>query len=323
MLYRYRGDLECAKMALPSLLRYIKYLTTRMDDRGLLEFGLGDWCSPANRFFPVNQYRGPLVVTDSLITMEICERTAFLFDKVGDKENAEFCANIAASIKEAVRKHLINFETMTAYGVGTATPGSQTSQAMAIAYGIFTEEEKPEAVKVLVRKLKEEHDHIDTGVLGARVIFHVLSENGYADYAYKVMTDPVFPSYGEVARRGDTAFPEAFMPLDYSHGVPSLNHHFFGDVSAWFIKAIAGINVNPDANNIHYVKIAPHFIADLTHAEAYHIAPDGKIEVKWERSGENEITLTAVIPENMSFDLELCDGWTVKEKKGNTYIITK
>jgi alpha-L-rhamnosidase len=194
---------------------------------------------------------------------------------------------------------------------------------MAIFYNIFTEEEKPEAVKVLIRKLKEEHDHLDTGVLGARVIFHVLSDNGYADYAYKIMTDPVFPSYGEIARRGDTAFPESFIPLDYSYGVPSLNHHFLGDVSGWFFKAIAGININPDADNVHYVKIAPHFITDLTHAEAYHNSPDGKIEVKWERTGENEITLTLVVPEAMTFDMILDDGWTVSEQSGNVYKLVR
>ena len=323
MLYRYRGDIECAKSALPSLLRYVKYLTTRIDDRGLLEFGLGDWCSPVERFVPSFQYRGPLVVTDSILAMDICEKTAFLFDKTGDKEGAEFCSNVASSLKKAIREHLIDFNTMTAYGLGTCTPGSQTSQAMAIFYGIFTEEERPEAVKVLVRKLKEEKDHIDTGVLGAKVIFHVLSDNGYADYAYKVMTDPVFPSYGEVARRGDTAMPECFMPYDFSNSVPSLNHHFFGDISAWFIKAIAGINLNPDAENIHYVNIAPHFISDLTHAEAFHVAPDGKIEVKWERIGENQITLNLTIPENMTYDLTLSDGWTVKEQNGTVYTVVK
>lgn len=323
MLYRYRGDLTAARIILPSLVRYADYLTTRTDEKGLLAIGLGDWCSPVNRFFPKDQYRAPLIFTDSVIAMDICEKTAFLLNKAGMKDEAKHVGKIASGFRTAVRENLIDLDTMTAYGVGTATPGSQTSQAMAIFYNIFTEDEKPEAVKVLVRKLKEEHDHLDTGVLGARVIFHALSDNGYADYAYRVMTDPVFPSYGEIARRGDTAFPESFMPLDYSYGVPSLNHHFLGDVSGWFIKAIAGINLNPDAENIHYVKIAPHFISDLTHAEAYHVAPDGRIEVKWERTGENEIALTLTVPDEMSFDLTLDDGWTVSEQNGNVYKLVR
>ena len=323
MLYRYRGDLEAAKTALPALVRYADYLTTRVDEKGLLAIGLGDWCAPYNRFFPSYQYRAPLCFTDSVIAMDICEKTAFLLDKVGMTEEAKHVSEIAANFKAAVRNNLIDFDTMTAIGIGTATPGAQTSQAMAIFYNIFTEEEKPEAIKVLIRKLKEESDHLDTGVLGARVIFHVLSDNGYADYAYRVLTDPVFPSYGEIARRDDTAFPENFMPLDYSWGAASLNHHFLGDVSGWFIKAIAGINLNPDAENIHYVKIAPHFITALDNAEAYHIAPDGRIEVKWVRVSENEITLTLTVPDAMTFDLALTDGWRVAENNGNTYKLVK
>ena len=323
MLYRYRGDLECAKAAMPYILRYIKYIEALVSERGLIEYGFGDWCVPSKRFPPEWLPRGPVSVSGSIITKDICDMAALLFDKLGDKENAKYCRAFSSSLRESVRKHLIDFETMTVLGPRPTSPGSQTSQAMAIYYGIFTEEEKPEAMKVLIRKLKEEKDHLDVGVLGARVIFHVLSDNGYADYAHKIIIDPVFPSYGEIVKRGDTALPEDFLPLDHSDGVSSLNHHFFGDISAWFIKAIAGINLNPNAENIHYVKIAPHFISDLTHAEAFHVAPDGKIEVKWERIGENEISLNLTIPENMTYDLTLSDGWTVKENNGGSYVIVK
>ena len=53
------------------------------------------------------------------------------------------------------------------------------------------------------------------------------------------------------------------------------------------------------------------------------IYPDGKIEVKWERTGENEITLTLVVPEAMTFDMILDDGWTVSEQSGNVYKLVR
>ena len=320
MLYRYRGDLECAKEAFPALWRYVNYLTTRTDERGLIAIGLGDWCAPYTFYKPTYKYRSPLVFTDSVISMDICEKTAFLFEKAGQKPQADFCRTVANNFKAAIREHLIDLDTMTAIGVGTATPGTQTSQAMAIFYNVFTEEEKPEAFRVLLRKLAEENDHLDTGVLGARVIFHVLSDFGYADYAYKIMTDTEAPSYGHFVARGETALPEHFLRYDQS--VSSLNHHFFGDVSAWFIKSICGINLNPNADNIHYLKIAPHFISALDYAEAYHIAPDGKISVKWERKGDT-VELYLEAPSTMQLELVPDFGWKVISQDSGKYVFGK
>ncbi len=320
MLYRYRGDLECAKVALPGLLRYVHYLTTRADERGLIAIGLGDWCAPYKFYKPDYKYRAPLVFTDSVISMDICEKTAFLFEKTGQLPQAEFCRRVANDLKQAIREHLVDLDTMTAIGVGTATPGAQTSQAMAIFYNVFTEEEKPEAFKVLLRKLAEENDHLDTGVLGARVIFHVLSDFGYADYAYKIMTDTEAPSYGHWVARGETALPEDF--LRYDQHVNSLNHHFFGDVSAWFIKSICGINLNPDADDIHHLKIAPHFISALDSASAYHIAPDGKIAVEWTRK-DNIVELTIEAPKTMWTELVSDFGWEMKSQSNGKYIFEK
>ena len=53
------------------------------------------------------------------------------------------------------------------------------------------------------------------------------------------------------------------------------------------------------------------------------VAPDGRIEVKWERTSENEISLNLTIPENMTYDLALSDGWTVKGNNGGSYVIVK
>ena len=173
---------------------------------------------------------------------------------------------------------------------------------------------------MLHRKLREENAHLDTGVLGARVIFHVLSEFGYADYAYKIMVDPEAPSYGHWVARGETALPEDF--LRYDQHVNSLNHHFFGNVSAWFIKSVCGINLNPDANDIHFVRIAPHFLSALDHAKAYHIAPDGKIAVEWTKTdGRAELTLE--VPASMKFEFVPDFGWSIESEASNKYILVK
>ncbi len=318
-VYRYRGDKKIVEESLTALFRYVNYLTTRVDDRHLLAIGLGDWCAP---YGP----RSPLIFTDSVISMDICEKTAYLHEVCGMTAQADFCREVAAKFRAAVREHLIDWSSMTAIGEGTPTPGCETSQAMAIFYNIFTEEEKPAAYKVLLDKIHEQNDHLDTGVLGARVIFHVLTAFGDSDLAYKMIVDPTYPSYGVFAARGDTSLPEDFATDD--RGVNSRNHHFFGDISAWFFKAICGINYNPDADDLTRADITPHFVTGLSHAEAFHECPMGKIAVKWERTDDNTIKLDVTYPAGMHGKL-VFDGWTCvcgkkeTEAKSGSYVLKR
>ncbi|MBO5671018.1 MAG: family 78 glycoside hydrolase catalytic domain, partial [Clostridia bacterium] len=299
-VYRYRGNKQIVEQTLTALFRYVNYLTTRVDENHLIAIGLGDWCAP---YGP----RSPLIFTDSVISMDICEKTAFLHELCGRDAQATFCREIAERFHRAIRKHLIDFDTMTAVYEYTTTPGSQTSQAMGIYYNIFTDEEKPLAYKVLLEKLHEQDDHLDTGVLGARVIFHVLTAFGDSDLAYRIITKRTYPSYGALIEHGDTTLTECFS-VDGKQ-IDSRNHHFFGDISAWFIKAICGIQYNPCANDLSHVDITPHFLSDLTHASAYHECPMGKISVKWEKTDDGGVTLTTEIPDGMHGTI-LLEGYT-------------
>jgi len=106
----------------------------------------------------------------------------------------------------------------------------------------------------------------------------------------------------------------------HENGVSSMNHHFWGDISAWFIKRIAGICLNPDKHNVNELKIAPAFISALDNASAYHMAPSGKILSSWVREGENVI-LTLEIPAGINASAELEAGYTFEDLK-NTKSVT-
>jgi len=284
--FKYRNDIEILKENATAIFRYVHYLTTRMDKNNLIEIGLGDWCSPAQP-----EHKAPLILTDSIISLDFCKKAAFIFEQLDMQEQKGFCETVADRLRTAIRERLININTMTAAG------NCQTSQSMAIFYDVFEKSEKEKAFKVLLNQIKENDNHIDTGILGARVIFHVLSFFGYSDLAYEMITVPTAPSYGEWVQRGETSLPESFakdaLRLD------SGNHHFFGDISSWFIRTIGGINLNPYDKDANRVDIQPHFIKKLTHAQAYHIAPAGKISVQWIREGDT-IKLIVSIPEEMT-----------------------
>ena len=228
-------------------------------------------------------------------------KAAFLLEVIHMPLERDFAEALAKSLRESIRKHLVDFSAFCVKG------NCQTSQAMAIFYGVFTKTEAVNGFQQLLKFIHAEDEHMDTGILGARVLFHVLSEFGYSNLAYRMITRTDFPSYGNWIVRGATSLWEEFQPENAV--VTSRNHHFFGDVSHWMIKQIAGIRYNPSGSDGAKAVIHPHFIDALTFAQASHETPHGKLNVYWVRRND-EIFFFIRKPHNIMLMLELDAGYT-------------
>ena len=296
-VYLYRGDKTILEESAASILRYLHYLTTRVNEEGLIKIGLGDWCPPARGS---DQYKAPLEFTDTVLSMDIAEKAAYIFGVLGMAPQQTFAASLAAQFRAAVRERLVDFSTMTAAG------NCQTSQAMALFYGVFEPGERPAAFDRLLRLIEEQDGHMDTGVLGGRVIFHVLTDFGRSDLAFNMIVRPDFPSYGNWVARGATSLWEDFQPE--GGDVTSHNHHFWGDISRWFIQALAGIRFNPHRRSLLEADIRPSFVPQLDSASGFHLAPAGKIASSWVREG-GEIRLTVEFPADMTGRISLEPGY--------------
>ena len=297
--YKYRGDKKILEENADAIFRYLNYISGKRDENGLIAIGLGDWLHP-NR--DAGSPKCPLIVTDSIISMAICDMAAFIFGELGRKAQSKFAQTLKNEFREAIRDNLVDFNKMSVLS------DSQTALSMAIYFGVFEKGEVPFAVRRLVEVIHQFNDLLDGGFIAGRFMFHVLSDNGYADLAYKMIVGPAFPSYGYWLSKGATSFWEDFYPESNN----SMNHHFWGDISAWFIKAIAGIKLNPENNNIRRVDICPNFISDLSFAEGWHESPEGRITVRWDKSGD-EAEIKISVPESMKGRLYLPDGWITQE----------
>lgn len=315
--YKYCGDRQMLEELAAPLMRYLNYLFTRLDGKGLIAIGLGDWCQVG---LIEDQFKTPLVVTDTILTCDIAEKAAFIYGELGMEAQKRFALSLAERTRDAFRGNLIDKASLTVEG------GTQTGQAMALFYGMFTDEEKARALDVLVKYIHEADDHFDTGVLGGKVIYRVLAENGYVDLAYKMITRPDYPSYGNWIARGATTLWEAFYPENGR--ILSLNHHFWGDVSAWFYIYLAGMKINPTCRDTTEVDIKPCFAEALSEVSAYHDMPDGKISVSWNRNG-GKITLAIEAAEKLHGKIGLPagyafeDGDTEKELKSGNYTVIR
>ena len=313
-MYRLRGDLEPAKDCADSMLRYLSYISQKRRTDGLLAIGLGDWLQP---YKGAGDPDSPLYVTDSVIAMYICNKSAKLFEALGMEIHRQFAQNLACSFKEAIRENLIDFSTMS------VRSRCQTSQAICIYYGVFEKSEIPEAGRRLVELCHEKGDRFACGMIGLRVLFHVLSDLGEGNLAYKMITREDFPSYGNFIKRGLTALPEDFRPEGENDTPNSLNHHFFGDIVSWFIQRVAGIKVNPRLYGCNDFDIAPDFIDALDYAKAHYDAPCGTVKVEWKKNG-NSICLSVECPDAATGFIVMPAGWhfvcenTDRELHGST-----
>lgn len=138
-----------------------------------------------------------------------------------------------------------------------------------------------------------------------------------------MITRPDYPSYGNFVERGLTALPEDFLRTDEFPN--SLNHHMFGDISAWFIEYVGGIRVNPYLKDPSEVSVSPVFIEKLNSASAHYETVGGNISVKWERLYSG-IRLTVEKDDGVHGEIRLTggfafenDGGSVTELKSGVY----
>lgn len=300
--YIYRGDKEILEELSIPLMRYLNYLFSRLDEKGLMEIGLGDWCQPGRN---EGDYETPLVVTDTILTYDIAVKAAFVYEVLEQEPQRQFALALAEKVKTAFRENLLGKQS------GAVKGNTQTGQAMAIFYGLLTDEEKPKAFKLLLKYIDEADGHFKTGVLGGRVIYRVLAENGEVDLAYNMIVRPDYPSYGNWVKRGATTLWEAFHPENGP--VLSLNHHFWGDISAWFYTYLSGMRINPTGKDVTNVNIMPLFPEKLNSVSAYHDLRDGRISVAWERTSDQSITLKIEAAEKLHGKIVLPEGFTFSD----------
>ncbi len=290
-VWRLRGDTRAIAVTADAMLRYLAYIRTRRSADGTVAIGLGDWVPVGKK---PNRYDTPLVLTDSIMVTDMANKAAVMLAVIGRKKDAAIAAALRDEMLASIRGVLLD---KTA---GRLANGTQTAQAMGLYYGIFLPEERRKAFGLLMTRIRENNGRFDCGFLGLHVLFHVLSEFGEGETAYRMITGKEFPSYRNLLDRGETAMVEAFQP----EGGPecgSHNHHFLGDAVRWFFRSLAGLEIV----NCRRIRVSPLFVRELDSAEASYELPGGNAAVAWRRCG-SRILLTVTHPADVSCDIN-CD----------------
>lgn len=290
-IYRYDGRTDVIRENADMIERYLHYISSRADFRGLIACGLGDWCQPRADGAPISS---PLEFTDSVQVLEMAGKSALMLDAIGRADGADFARSLEKKMRSAIKEHLIDKKNAIAAGA------CQTSQALAIRFGLFDKCDEERAYSALIDMIKAKDNHHDCGMIGLRHIFHVLFEGGDADLAIKMITRDDAPSYGNMIKLGGTALFESTVPNGLNE---SQNHHFFGDILHLFIAKLVGIRVNPTLTDPKSAVIYPIIPSSVSHASASYDFPEGKLSVRWQKNADDAIRVEFSVPNGIKAQL--------------------
>jgi alpha-L-rhamnosidase len=286
-IYLFYGDSQLLRKCYDNIKRYVDHIT-EISPNGLTDWGLGDWIpikSVASRELTSSVYY--------FVDVTILAKTAGL---LGKKSDHEVYSALAAKIKDAINAKYLNKESAI-YGKGL-----QTELCVPLHWGLVPDDIKSRVADNLAKSIEAGGNHMDVGLLGTKAILYALSENGYADLAYKLASQATFPSWGWWIANGATTLYENW-PIDTKSDI-SMNHIMFGEIGAWMYKSPGGIL--PDENNPGFrnVILKPDFVNGMDHFEAQHEGPFGTIVSSWKRDGE-KVLYKVIVPPNSTARLNL------------------
>ncbi|MBA7523733.1 Alpha-L-rhamnosidase [subsurface metagenome] len=303
-MYQYYNDIRIMKDHYLTMKHYLNYLNnlakTDLDPGEsyiINNFGgfwacLGEWNDPRDSDGP----NRPMVNTYYYyLNASVLAKIAAV---LGHNEDALKYSALSDTIKTELNKKFFDPET-NLYG---ADPLYQTYQLLALAGDIVPEGHSEEVLQSLIDDINiTNNGHLNTGIIGTKHLWQVLAHAGSSDLAYTVATQTTFPSYGYWMANGATTLWENWSG-GYSH-----NHQYFGTVSEFFYKYLAGIRSPMDletTSGYKHIHIQPYVPDDLSSVEASLNTIRGKVESNWQNQS-GLFRLSVEIPANSDASISI------------------
>lgn len=270
-VYLHTGRGELLKNSLEYFDRYLKYLETRKNEKGLVEFGLDDWAAPGLKSFVEAEFINAVLISSFYKIASLSARLSGnrLEDEYNQKAEELICL---------IKERYINSK-------GYCTIDEQCSVAMLIYYDIYND---IEPLKAQLKRLIEETDyHLKCGMVGMRRLLHALSKCGLSEYGLKLLKSKGYPGYGPWMDGDATTLWEKW---DININSDSKNHHMYSDFMSWLIKILGGIKIDEDkCGELEFI-FNPHFVDGIDFVKLNYHTSVGKISVDWKRC-EDKIKL--------------------------------
>ena len=316
MLYRQFGNREAIDKSYPSIKRWLQHLLDEYQQDGIItKDQYGDWCVPPEKLELIHSQDPARKTDDALISTAYVIRVMQLLEQWGCE--AAHWKPIREQMMKAFNKKFLTIKRGTSprpghvlypdsvyYGNNTAT-----ANLLPLAFGIVPDDCKDDVVKQVVQNIciKNKH-HVSCGVIGISWLMRGLSDNGFADVAYRLATTKTYPSWGYMTENGATTIWELWNGDKASPKMNSGNHvMLLGDLMTWCYQYLGGIR-STDAYK--HIVLKPAFdIQDCEWANVSYDSPYGTIKSHWRKTLQH-LEWDVTIPCNTTAEVCLPNGET-------------
>jgi len=327
-VYQQYGDTRLLEQHYPAMAAYVDYLETTIGEDGLSsDSALGDWLGPQN-----NQLGSDFLVTAyHVYDLWIMARTAEILGR--DQDAAKY-RRLHDARKRFFNERFVNEDGKTMglvgrrrfFGDRTGSPGewkvadTQTSYAVALALGAFSDADRPAMEKRLAATIERPNVDDDgvtrppyslmTGFIGTAWVSKALSDAGRDDLAYRLLQNDRFPSWLYAVDQGATTIWERLNGYTIEAGfggnnsMNSFNHYSFGAVGQWMMAYSLGIARGEPGFQRFVLQPRYDPTREMTSARGHYDSPYGRVESAWSVDGST-LTYAATVPANTTATLHL------------------
>ena len=305
-LYQWYGDKEELEKNYAAMQRYANYLRSK-DSSYLLMYGLSDWydLGPNRPGFCQLTPMGLTATAYYYNDLQLMQKMALLLNKQTDAKRYALWAD---SVKQAFNKMYFHAQTKQ-YG-----SGSQTSNAIAISFGLVNEKDKSAVLQNIIKDIEQHNYALTCGDIGFHHLLKVLSDAGRNDVIFKMNNRTDVPGYGYQLAKGATALTESWQ------GLPAVsnNHFMLGHLMDWFYSGLAGIQQTGNTVAYKNIVIKPQPVGDVTFAKATYQSVYGEVVSDWKI--ENGVfKLNVTIPANTTATVYLPGSKNALKKGSGNY----
>jgi alpha-L-rhamnosidase len=286
MLYKQFGDKQSIIKHYPSMKKWMNYMKDKyMKEYIVTKDKYGDWCVPPESLELIHAKDSLLNTNGALIA------TAYYYHLLQLMQNF---ANVAANSSDSIAFNQLAIKIKDAFNnkffnasKGWYDNNSITANLLPLNFGITNDNWQKEVFNNILFKIKDNNNHISTGVIGTQWLMRTLSNFNRGDIAYKLAANTTYPSWGYMVENGATTIWELWNGNTANPQMNSQNHvMLLGDLLIWLNENIGAIKSNDNkATAFKRIVMKPEDIDGLDFATASYHSLYGIIKSEWKKEG--------------------------------------
>ncbi|MGU3409696.1 family 78 glycoside hydrolase catalytic domain [Microbacterium sp. M1A1_1b] len=295
-LYQAYGDTAVLEEQLDSMVAHLRRVRDHLSPEGLWDtvFQFGDWLDPDAPPEDAAKAKADPGVVATACAYRSATLVAEAARLTGHPAEASEADELATGLQAAFRQHYVTD--------GRIRSDCTTVYALAIVFGILSEDDERRAGDRLAELAAASGYRISTGFAGTPFITDALTQTGHLDDAYQLLLQTECPSWlypvtmgaTTVWERWDSMLPDGTInPGEMT----SFNHYALGAVADWMHRVVGGLA--PLTPGYESVLIAPQPGGGLTWASTSLDSVHGRIAVRWELV-DGELVVQTTVPDGVT-----------------------